>query len=140
MWTLLQNYLGQVFDKPRQPLVKLDTPPGITPWGEYDHEQPVYRSPCGVAQCLALNHADAARIEYGTYKQLHQMIGSMQWTSGRGYSTIAVAIRKTALLLRLRATQVNLGMVLVLAKFAQLPQAGMWGIVAQVLSIGETTT
>jgi hypothetical protein len=41
---------------------------------EYDHEQTVYRSPCGVAQCLALNLANTAQIEYGTYKQLHQII------------------------------------------------------------------
>jgi hypothetical protein len=30
----------------------------------------VYRSPCGVAQCRALNPANAAQIEYGTNKQL----------------------------------------------------------------------
>jgi hypothetical protein len=77
------------------------------PVGEYDHEQPVYRSPCGVAQCLALNCANAAHIEYGNYKQLQQMMGSMQRASGRGYSTIAIAICKTALLLRLKAAQVN---------------------------------
>ena len=74
---LLKKHLEQAFDKPHHPL-KLDTPPGITPLWEYDHEQPVYRSPCGVAQCLALNPADAAQIEYGTYQQLHQIIGSTQ--------------------------------------------------------------
>jgi hypothetical protein len=44
------------------------------PNGEYDHELPVYRSPCGVAQCLALNPANAAQIEYGTYLQLQQIM------------------------------------------------------------------
>jgi hypothetical protein len=30
----------------------------------------VYRSPCGVAQCLALNLVNATQIKYGTNKQL----------------------------------------------------------------------
>jgi len=30
----------------------------------------VYRSPCGVAQCLALNPTGTAQVKYGTNKQL----------------------------------------------------------------------
>ena len=60
------------------PPIKLNTLPGSAPMGNTITNLPVYRTPCGVAQCLALNLADTAQIEYGTYLQLHQIMESMQ--------------------------------------------------------------
>ena len=67
-------------DRPYRPAIgdatpfKLDTllgnTPADAPWGDIRSRTPVYRSPCGIAQCLALNPAYKAQVEYGTYKQL----------------------------------------------------------------------
>jgi hypothetical protein len=73
----LEQYLNRYWYSHTTPN-KLNTPPEIAPTGNTITNLPVYRSPCGVAQCLALNLADAAQIEYGTYLQLHQIIESMQ--------------------------------------------------------------
>jgi hypothetical protein len=58
----------------------------------------------------------------------------MQWTRGRGYSTLVVAMRKTRVLLRLKVAKVNLEWSLKTHNGAlvTLPPEGMWGIFAAV--------
>jgi hypothetical protein len=102
-----EKYLNRYLKSPTTPLQAQYTARDL-PKGEYDHELPVYRSPCGVAQCLALNLAGTAQIEYGTYIQLHPIMESMQWARGRGYSTLAVAMCKTRVLLLPGMAKVNL--------------------------------
>ena len=74
-------------------------PPGTHHEGITSTDGTVCRSPCGVAQCLALSSPGKARTDYGTHKQPHQIIVLARWASGRGYSTLAVAICKTRILL-----------------------------------------
>jgi hypothetical protein len=128
-----KNRPEQVSERLHHPHFKLDTLAAISRGGEYDHGLAVYRSPCGVAQCLALNAANTAHIEYGTHKQLHQIMGPKQWAIGRGYSTLAVAICKTRLLSRPAAAKVNLIRLLISDNrtLVTLPRAVMWGIFGQ---------
>ena len=75
MWTLLTKDPEQACNRRRHPFQARYTArehtPDDFPWGVIRSRTPVHRSPCGIAQCLALNLACEAQAEYGNYKQLH---------------------------------------------------------------------
>ena len=104
VWTLLLEHLEPVPAGDATPLQAQCTarnhPPDIPvrlSAEENDHE-PVHRSPCEVAQCLAPNPANTARAGYGTHQQLRRIMTTPQWTRDRGYPAVVVTTDETCLL------------------------------------------